>query len=299
MSILVVGSVALDTVETPAGSVRDVLGGSATYFAWAASFFAPVQVVAPVGEDFPGEHVETLKERGIDISHLERRPGSTFRWHGRYGEDPDERETVAVCADAFSDFHPRLSESGRKCGYLFLANVDPGLQREVLEQADSPELVAMDTMDLWIKSQREAVVASLGTVDMLLVNDCEALELSGKDNLVKAAAWLRGRGPGTVIIKKGQHGALAQIGDSFFCIPGYPVAGVVDPTGAGDAFGGGVIGCLAESGKKDEEAMRKAVVCGSVMGSFAVEAFSLDRLMGLGREDVDRRYEEFVELVRF
>ncbi len=299
MSILVVGSVALDTVETRAGSVKDVLGGSATYFAWAASFFAPVQVVAPVGEDFPGEHVETLKQRGIDVSHLQRHPGGTFRWHGRYGDDPDERETVAVCADAFSDFHPRLSESGRKCRYLFLANVDPALQREVLEQADSPELVAMDTMDLWIKTQREAVVGALGTVDILLVNDCEALDLSGKDNLVLAAAWLRERGPGAVIIKKGQHGALAQIGSSFFCIPGYPLAEVVDPTGAGDAFGGGLMGCMAESGKKDEEVMRKAVVYGSVLGSFAVETFSLERLMGLTREDVDRRYEEFVELVRF
>lgn len=289
MSIVVVGSVALDSVETPERRVEEVLGGSATYFAWSASYFAPVKLVGQVGEDFPEEHSRFLRQRDIDLEGLKIAPGETFRWSGRYGKDPNQRETICVSATAFEDFSPELPPGYRSSPYIFLANIEPRLQLEVLAQMGDPRLVICDTMNLWIERQPAELREILGKVDIFLLNDSEARQLTGEENLLQAGRKLLGWGPHYLVIKKGEHGALLLGEELCLMIPGYPVEKVVDPTGAGDCFGGGFVGCLAEQGGQGEDVLRRALVYGSVLGSFCVEGFSFESLEGLTREKIEER----------
>lgn len=299
MSLLVVGSIALDSVETPFGRRQDVLGGSATYFSTAASFFGPVRLVATVGEDFPSEHVEFLAGRGVDLAGLERRPGKTFRWSGRYEFDLNQAHTLDTQLNVFADFKPSLPASYRDSRYVFLGNIDPDLQREVLDQVHAPRFVACDTMNYWIASKRESLLKTLRRVDMLFVNDAEARQLAGEHNVVLAARRIQSMGPRAVVIKRGEYGALLFSGDHLFASSAYPLAALFDPTGAGDSFAGGFMGYLARSGRDDASGMRRAIVVGSVVASFAVEQFSLERLKTLTSAEIRKRYGEFRQLTHF
>jgi sugar/nucleoside kinase (ribokinase family) len=299
MSLLVVGSIALDSVETPFGRREDVLGGSATYFSVAASFFGPVRLVATVGEDFPDEHVRFLAERGVDLGGLERRPGRTFRWKGRYEFDLNTAHTLETQLNVFGDFRPELPAAYRDSRYVFLGNIDPDLQRRVLDQVKAPRFVACDTMNFWIGSKRESLLETLRRVDMLFVNDAEARQLAGEHNVVRAARRILGFGPRAVVIKRGEYGALFFGGDHVFAASAYPLASLFDPTGAGDSFAGGFMGYLARSGREEPEVLRRAIVMGSVLASFAVEQFSLDRLASLGHDEIRTRYGEFKQLAHF
>lgn len=297
--LLVVGSVALDTVETPFGKVDEVLGGSATYFSYAASFFTRVRVVATVGEDFPSEHVELLKKRGVDVSGLQTSRGRTFRWAGQYGYDLNEARTLETQLNVFADFRPRLSDEVRRAEYLFLANIDPELQLDVLRQMERrPALVALDTMNFWIQSGRDALVRVLREVDVVTINDAEARQLAGEPNLVRAARAIAAMGPKTVVVKRGEHGAVMVADGAFFYAPAYPLESVYDPTGAGDTFAGGFMGYLASRERADAPSLRRAVVYGSVMASFTVEDFSLNRLARLGPNEIEERYAAFRDLMR-
>lgn len=296
MSIVVVGSIAYDTVATQAGSMTDGLGGSATFFSVAARFFAPVSVVATVGSDFKPEHEALLAERNIDLRGLKRREGLTFRWYARYHEDLNRRNTLKTELNVFADFSPELLPDQRRADYLFLANIAPELQERVLRQMQNPKLVAADTMNHWIQNSRPALLKLLGSIDILTLNDEEVRLLSGEHNLVKAGRAALAMGPKTVLIKRGEYGVLQFSRESMFAVPAYPLEEVVDPTGAGDTFAGGVIGYLARVGRLNESILRMAVVYGSVMASFAVERFSLDRLTTLTWEEVDQRYRAFIEL---
>ena len=297
--LLVVGSVALDSVTTPFGQATEVLGGSATYFSYAASFFTDVKLVAVVGEDFPKPHLMTLKDRGVDLSGLQVARGQTFRWVGEYGFDLNEARTVDTRLNVFADFRPSLSAAHRKVSLLFLANIDPGLQLEVLRQAERPQLVALDTMNFWIEGKRQALLKVLAEVDVLLINDSEARQLAREPNLIKAARAILALGPRTVVVKRGEYGALMVSDGSFFFVPAYPMESVLDPTGAGDAFAGGFMGYLAREGRTDPESVRRAIVFGAVMASFTVEDFSLNRLLTLKADEIERRYASFQDLVRF
>jgi sugar/nucleoside kinase (ribokinase family) len=299
MSILVVGSVAFDTVRTPAGEGRDLLGGSATHFSVAASFFAPVRLVAVVGEDFDAEHLAPFRERGIDLAGLERLPGRTFRWAGEYAEDLNDRRTLDTQLNVFADFEPRLPSGWAETPVVFLANIDPELQERVLDQVGRPRIVAADTMNFWIASKLEALRRTLGRVGILFINDAEARQLTGKSNVVRAAASIRALGPEVVVVKRGEHGAVVFDRDDVFAVPAYPLREVVDPTGAGDAFAGGFLGYLASRLDRGEPDYRRAAVVGSVMASFQVEAFSLERLRRLRPADIRERYEGFQRLTRF
>jgi sugar/nucleoside kinase (ribokinase family) len=299
MSILVVGSVALDSVETPFGRADDAVGGSATFFASAASYFAPVRVVGVVGDDYPLEKLAFLADRGVDLSGVERADGESFRWSGVYSFDLNSRETLETRLGVFADFAPRIPTSFRDADWIFLGNIDPVLQLEVLEQIDRPRFVACDTMNFWIEGKREELLALLGRVDLLLVNDAEARELSGDHNLSRAARWIQARGPRYVIIKKGEHGAILFTPSSAFFAPGYPLEEVFDPTGAGDAFAGGFVGALAQSGRLEESDLRRAVVYGSAMGSFAVEEFSIDRFRTLQTGEIEARVRAFHAMTTF
>ncbi|MEX2571391.1 MAG: PfkB family carbohydrate kinase [Gemmatimonadota bacterium] len=299
MSLLVVGSVALDTVETPFGRAVDALGGSATYFTAAASCFYPVQVVGVVGEDFPEEAMRFLESRDADLAGLKRVPGESFRWAGVYSFDLNSRDTLDTRLGVFADFEPDIPESFRDAEWVFLGNIDPDLQLEVLTQIESPRLVACDTMNFWIEGKRDTLLELLGRVDLLLVNDSEARELSGDHNLLRAARWIQERGPRYVIIKKGEHGAILFGPDSIFFAPGYPLEEVFDPTGAGDSFAGGLLGSLAQHGRVDDAALRRAVVYGSAMGSFAVERFSVERFQDLSSEEIETRFRQFREMMMF
>src|SRR5437763_42150 len=279
MSVLVVGSVALDSVETPFGRADDVLGGSATFFSASASHLTKVSVVGVVGSDYPIEKLEPLKKRGVDFSGLERAEGNSFRWRGRYRHDLNSAETLETHLGVFSHFRPKIPEQFRQAPYVFLANIDPRLQLEVLSQVEKPKLVACDTMNFWIESRRPDVLALLGHVDLITLNDAEARQLTDQSNLVKAARWILKRGPTHVIIKKGEHGAFMFTEKTVFFAPAYPLEDVFDPTGAGDSFAGGFMGYIARTGRLDEENLRRAVVYGSAMGSFAVERFSIERLL--------------------
>lgn len=297
--LLVVGSVALDSVETPFGKVSEVLGGSATYFSYSASFFTRVRLVAAVGEDFPAEHITRLRERGVDVSGLAVARGRTFRWSGQYGYDLNEARTLDTQLNVFAHFHPSLGSELRRVPYLFLANIDPELQLDVLRQmTERPRLVALDTMNFWIQGKREALVRALGEVDVLTINDAEARQLAREPNLVKAARAIAAMGPKTVVVKRGEYGALMVSDGAFFIVPAYPLESVFDPTGAGDTFAGGFMGHLAAQGRTDAEAMRRAVVYGSVMASFTVEDFSLNRLTRLTPGEIDDRYAAFQDLMR-
>jgi len=297
--LAVVGSVALDSVTTPFGKVREVLGGSATYFSYAASFFTTVRLVATVGDDFPAEHLRLLKERGIDMTGLQTSRGRTFRWVGEYGFDLNEARTIDTQLNVFADFRPMLPSSLKKTPFLFLANIAPELQLDVLRQMERPQLTALDTMNFWIQGRREALLRVLPEVDVLLVNDGEARQLVKEPNLIKAAREILTLGPRTVVVKRGEYGAVMVSNGQFFFVPAYPLESVFDPTGAGDAFAGGFMGYIAAQGVVDQATVRRAIVYGSVMASFTVEDFSLNRLARLSTAEVERRYAGFQELVRF
>ncbi len=299
MSLLVVGSVALDSVETPFGKADDVLGGSANYFAAAASHQTPVQLVGVVGSDYPVEKLEPLRARGVDLSGLEKADGESFRWRGRYRHDLNSAETLETRLGVFSHFKPKLPAGFRSAEYVFLANIDPRLQIDVLGQIDRPKLVACDTMNFWIESRRADLLTLLGKVDLITLNDAEARQLTEKANLVHAARWILERGPKTVLIKKGEHGAFMFTKNSIFFAPAYPLESVFDPTGAGDSFAGGFMGWLARTGDLSEANMRRAVIVGSAMGSFVVEGFSITRLLEVTAKDIEGRVADFHRLVAF
>jgi len=296
MSIVVVGSVAYDSLETPSGNAPDVLGGSATYFSVAARFFAPVSIVAVVGSDFKPESRQLLVDRSIDLRGLEQRPGKTFRWHGRYHEDMNHRDTLSLAMNVFETFSPVLLPDQRRCDYLFLGNIAPELQERVLAQVQSPKLVAGDTMNHWIENFGPELKRLLSHLDILTVNDEEARMLSGEHNLVKAGRAILKMGPKTVLVKRGEYGVLQFSRDAMFAVPAYPLEEVIDPTGAGDTFAGAFMGYLARNGRVTEASLRTAVVYGSVLASFVVEKFSLDRLLSLTWEEIDNRYRAFIEL---
>jgi len=299
MSVLVVGSVALDSVETPFGKADEVLGGSGTFFSASASHLTPVQLVGVVGSDYPVDRLAALGARGVDLSGVERAEGESFRWRGRYRHDLNAAETLETRLGVFSHFRPKIPEQFRRAPYVFLANIDPRLQLDVLRQVERPRLVACDTMNFWIESRRSDLMELLGHVDAILLNDAEARQLTEQSNLVKAARWILARGPTLVIIKKGEHGAFMFTRGTVFFAPAYPLEDVFDPTGAGDSFAGGFMGYLARTGKLDEEHLRRAVVYGSTMGSFAVEKFSIERLMELDHATIRSRLDEFRRLVAF
>ena len=299
MSLLVVGSVALDSVETPFGKADEVLGGSATYFSASASHQTPVQLVGVVGDDYPVGRLEALRERGVDLSGLEKADGESFRWRGRYRHDLNSAETLETRLGVFSHFRPKLPDQFKSAKYVFLANIDPRLQLQVLEQIEKPKFVACDTMNFWIESRRNDLMELLKHVDLITLNDGEARQLTEQANLVQAARWILARGPKTVLIKKGEHGAFMFTHDSIFYAPAYPLEAVFDPTGAGDSFAGGFMGYLARTDDLSEANLRRAVVIGSAMGSFVVEAFSITRLLAVSRADIDRRVADFHRLVSF
>ena len=297
--IAVVGSVAFDTIETPTGRATDVLGGSATHFAVAARYFAPVHLIAVVGDDFPAAERAYLAGRGIDLAGLEVRPGKTFRWAGRYHEDLNMRDTVALELNVFADFRPRVAPAVRSAAYVFLANIDPRLQADVLAQFEKPALVACDTIGHWIETARQPFEALLPRIDLLVVNDEEARLLSGERNVVRAARKILALGTRAVLVKRGEYGAILFSAQSVFAVPAYPLEQVFDPTGAGDAFAGGLMGALAASGDRTEAGFRRAIVYGTVLASFIVEDFGGRRLSTLTRDDIERRYREFVALTEF
>jgi sugar/nucleoside kinase (ribokinase family) len=297
--LLVVGSVALDSVETPFGKVQEVLGGSATYFSYSASFFTQVRLLATVGNDFPRDHVQLLSNRGVDVAGLKTSAGRTFRWKGEYGYDLNEAKTLDTQLNVLAEFRPSLDERLRKVPFLFLANIDPELQLDVLHQmAGRPRLVALDTMNFWIQGKRDALVRVLAEVDVVTINDGEARQLAKEPNLVKAARTIASMGPRTVVVKRGEYGAMLMTDGAFFMVPAYPLESVFDPTGAGDTFAGGFIGYLAGQDDVSAAAMRRAMVNGSVMASFTVEDFSLNRLTRLDPAQIAERYRAFHDLVR-
>lgn len=297
--VLVVGSVALDSVETPFGRADDVLGGSGIFFSSSASHFAPVQLVGVVGDDYPIDQLKALNNRGVDLAGLEQTVGSSFRWRGRYRHDLNSAETLETHLGVFSNFRPKIPSQFKRAPFVFLANIDPRLQLQVLDQVEQPRLVACDTMNFWIESRRPELLELLKRVDLVTLNDAEARQLTEHNNLVQAARWILDRGPRYVLIKKGEHGAFMFTRDSIFFAPAYPLESVFDPTGAGDSFAGGFIGYLASTGDLSDRAMRRAVVVGSAMGSFAVEKFSNSRLLEITRDDIEARVQEFRRLVAF
>ncbi len=299
MTVLVVGSVALDSVETPFGKADDVLGGSATFFSAAASLLTPVQLVGVVGTDYPMEKLEALAARNVDLAGLERADGTSFRWRGRYRHDLNAAETLETHLGVFSRFSPKIPDQFRDAPFVFLANIDPRLQLDVLNQVKRPKLVACDTMNFWIQSRRPDLIDLFKRVDLVTLNDGEARQLSEKVNLVQAAKWIMDLGPTHVIIKKGEHGAFMFSRESIFFATAYPLENVFDPTGAGDSFAGGFIGYLARTGDLSDANMRRAVMYGSALGSFAVEKFSTERLMTLTREEVDARVRQLRNLTAF
>lgn len=299
-SLLVVGSVALDDIDGPFGLHRDLLGGSASFIARAASYFTRhVSVVGVVGDDFPQRHVDELDVLGVDTSGIERRPGQTFHWVGRYAPDLATRETLDTRLGVFAEFQPKIGEKGRDAQLVLLGNIDPELQLDVLSQVRAPTLVAADTMNLWIDIKRDALERMLAKVHTVMVNDEEARQLAGDHNLRRAAAHILKLGPSSVIIKRGDAGALLFHGGGVFAAPAMPLADVKDPTGAGDSFAGGLLGYLAYAGDLSPSTIRTAMIMGSVMGSFAVEQFSVDGLRDLTRERIQERFDALAELAHF
>ena len=300
MAVLVVGSIALDSLETPFGKRDDVPGGSATFFSTAASFFAPVQLVGVVGEDFPQEHVDFLKSRGVDLAGLTRAPGKTFRWKGRYGFDLNEAHTLDTQLNVFGEFRPELPASFRNPDLLFLGNIHPELQGLVLDQVEKrPRLVAMDTMNFWIAGSREALLKTLARVDMLFVNDAEARQLAGEYNMIKAARAIQAMGPARVVIKRGEYGVMLFDGEHVFAAPAWPLEEVFDPTGAGDSFAGGFMGYVSQRGDLSLRTLRQACVAGTAIASFCVEKFSLDRFRELDQQQIAARLAAFKALTHF
>jgi sugar/nucleoside kinase (ribokinase family) len=301
VSVLVVGSVALDSIETPFGSVHDAIGGSATYISAAASyFFSPIRVVGVVGGDFPRAGIEFLERRQVDLEGLEViASGKTFRWSGRYRYDLNERDTLATDLNVFEKFDPKVPEKYRKSRMVCLGNIDPDLQRKVLDQVESPRVVICDTMNYWIERKNAELRETLKRIQVLILNDSEARLLSHEPNLIKAARVIRGMGPHTVIIKKGEHGALLLTEHIVFSAPAYPMENIFDPTGAGDTFAGGFVGWLARTDDLSEENLKRAVIYGSTLASFCVEKFSVDGLRDLTYLQIQDRFRQFRELSRF
>lgn len=300
MPLLVVGSVALDSVETPIDRRDNVLGGSAVYFSYAASYFTPVRLVGVVGDDWPAEHTQLLTARGIDTSGLEVVPGAkTFRWRGKYLPNMNDRETLEVHLNVFGDFNPKLPDAFRSSRFLFLANGSPTLQMRVLEQVPDAVLRVADTMDLWINIQHDELLALLKRLDGIVLNDSEAKLLTDEENLVRAGHKVREMGPKFVVIKKGEHGAMFFSHDETYVMPAYPTGQVIDPTGAGDSFAGGMMGYLAECGTIEPRTLKKALAYGTVVASYNVEDFSLQRMREIDRKHVDSRLEEYRRMLAF
>ncbi len=299
MSLTVIGTVALDTVETPFGKLEEGLGGSATHFAASATFFTPLCLVAAIGNDFPEKHLEFFRSRPINLECLEKLPGKTFRWKGRYDLDLNTAHTLDTQLNVLLDFKPRLSPGIRKNKFLFLGNIDPLLQMAAIEQVEGKPFVAADTMNYWITGHHDNLMKTLQRVDLLLINEGEARLLADTPNLVKASRTIRGMGPKTLIIKRGEYGALVFHGEDIFSAPAMPLEDIQDPTGAGDSFAGGVMGYLAQTGDSSFQNLKKAVIYGSVMASFIVEKFSMDRLRDLTREEIEARYKQFCALAHF
>jgi sugar/nucleoside kinase (ribokinase family) len=298
-SLLVVGSIAFDSIETPTGAVQDALGGSATFFSYAASFFTTPRLVGVVGQDFPEENRRLFASRRIDTAGLVTQPGKTFRWKGRYHQDMNTRDTLEVHLNVFGTFDPVLPAHFRDSTHVFLANGSPVLQAKVLDQVQSPRMVMADTMDLWIETQRDALHALLPRLDGLLLNDSEAHMLTGEDNMVRAGRAVRALGPRFVIIKKGEHGAMLFTEDGAFVVPAFPTADVVDPTGAGDSFAGGILGYLSSDDSPPPGRLRRAMAYGTVLASLTVEGFGLDRLRRTSREEIDERLDRYRTMLSF
>jgi sugar/nucleoside kinase (ribokinase family) len=299
MAILAVGSVAFDTLKTPFGEVDKILGGAATHFALAASFFTSVNVVAVVGEDFTDEERGVFQKRKIDLTGLQTAPGKTFRWGGEYSYDLNDRTTLFTELNVFEDFQPTIPESYRELEFVFLGNIHPSLQIDVMDQVRKPKLIAADSMNYWIERTPDELRRMLERVDVLLINDAETRQLSGEYNLVKAAEKVCSMGPKTLVVKRGEYGVLLFSQNGRFAAPAYPLETVFDPTGAGDAFAGGFVGHLARHGSLDDDALRQAIIFGSTLGSFCVEDFGTRRLESISRDDVVRRYREFKQLTHF
>lgn len=299
MALLVVGSLGLDTLETPFGRADEVLGGSAAYFALAASLYTDVQLVAVSGEDFPPQYEALFAARGIDLAGFQRVPGRTFRWGGRYHYDMNSRDTLFTDLGVFADFHPVLPPAYRATRDVFLANIHPSLQLEVLEQIDTPRLTALDSMNLWINTARDDLTRAIGRADLVTMNDSEAREFSGTPNLLGAARRLLDLGPKAIVVKKGEHGAMLIWRDGVFFAPAYPLEEVIDPTGAGDSFAGGFLGYLSSTGELSFPNIKRALVHGSVVASFCVEAFGPRRLESLTADEVAERYHLFQELTAY
>jgi len=298
MSLIVTGSIGIDSVEAPTGKANNVLGGSAIYFAAAASFFTPVRLVAAVGEDFPDEYLETFRGFDIDLEGLEKRVGSkTFRWSGKYHENMNVRDTLSVDLNVLAEELPPVPDGYRDSEYVFLANTDPGSQLALLEQFPNRKLAVADTMDLWISTQREKLVELIGHVDGLVLNNDEAEQLTGESNLIVAAEKICDMGPKFVVVKKGEHGALIEHDGAKVVLPAFPAKKVVDPTGAGDSFAGGMMGYLASVDDTSIAAVRKAMAYGTIIASYNIETFSLDRLKQISRTDIDKRFETYREML--
>jgi sugar/nucleoside kinase (ribokinase family) len=297
--ILVVGSVALDSVRTPFGGAEEALGGSASYFSLAARHFAPVRIVAVVGEDFPPDHRRLFEACGVDLSGLEVAAGSTFRWRGEYSVELGHARTLATELNVFSHFHPKLAPQHRRCAYVFLANIDPDLQLEVLAQVERPRLVLSDTMNYWIARKPDRVLEVLRRVDVALLNEEEARALAGETQVARAAQRLVQEGARAVVVKKGEHGALYQSADERFITPAFPLDALVDPTGAGDSFAGGFLGYLARRGDDHQDGLRHGLLCGTALASIAIEAFSPQRLVECDTHEIGRRVEELHRMIHF
>ena len=299
MSLLVVGSVAFDSLRTPHGDAEEILGGSATYFSVTASYFAPVNVVAVVGDDFGADEISVFTSRSIDIQGLERAKGKTFRWRGQYDVDMNEARTLETQLNVFEHFAPKIPPVYLNSEFVFLGNIDPLLQLHVRQQLPQARLVACDTMNYWISGKPEELKRTLAAVDLLVINETEARMLSGSDNLKRAATEIRALGPNVVVIKRGEYGACLFKDTTIFFAPGYPLEQVYDPTGAGDTFAGGFMGYLARSADLSDAGLRRALVYGSVMASFAVEEFGLSRLLRLQRQEIEGRFQEFKSMTHF
>ncbi|MGA2609920.1 MAG: PfkB family carbohydrate kinase [Terriglobia bacterium] len=299
MALLVVGTVAFDSIRTPHGRAENILGGSATYFSLAASWFAPVRVVAVVGDDFGGEHLRLFQDRGVDTAGLERVPGKTFHWSGEYVGDMNEARTLETHLNVFEEFSPKIPGSYLDSEFVFLGNIDPVLQLHVRRQLPKARLAALDSMNYWIKGKPEELKKALAEVDVLLLNETEARMLSGISNLKKAAEVIQKMGPPTLVIKRGEHGVMLFSDGGIFSAPAFPLDEVQDPTGAGDSFAGGFMGHLAKVGDLSHVQLRRAVIYGSVMASYAVEEFGLARLLRLTPKEIEARYREFKNLTHF
>lgn len=299
MNLLVVGSLSLDSVETPYGKVTDVIGGSTAFVSAAASYFSTVRIVGVVGDDFPMKEFDFLKERNVDLTGLAVEKGKTFRWGGKYHTNMNMRDTLFTELNVFEKFNPVVPQAYKDSEYVFLANIQPDLQLNVLEQMKKPKLVAMDTMNFWISGMPEELKKIISKVDLLIVNDQEIQELSGEDNIFVGARKVQAMGPRMLIVKKGEHGALLVSNDSYFWAPAYPLEQLKDPTGAGDSFAGGFMGYLAGTDDLSEANLRRAVIYGSVLASFCVEDFSINRLKNLSMADIKSRFTRFMQMTQF